>query len=327
MNKFKLHKLLSNMVDGIERDKLDAKSALQILAQELKDPFVNEIDEFLIEKSSKQHPQDDAEDELKEESLDYKEPTEQEHPQDMAIDELKDETVEYEAPVEADNPQEESTEKVIDEIKDEPKNKVEPKDKVESKDETEDDADTDEEKLRAKKDEVERQLEELRDKKDKKDVEVESMLMKISNEVSQRGYKNIANKFIMASSKGIVEILNNLLMKEFQIRDILENYSYLFLPEEAKKAAQHKPRESILYLQKHIIAFDDKPTTQRLTIPAINPAKSEGVLALVKEHENRIIADYFNAIKAIETEEKYLTLKIMFERIIQAKSQLRDGIK
>ena len=304
MNKYKLHKLLSNMVDGMERDQLDVKVVLKILAEEIKDPFASQIDEYLVEKSSKDHPQEDAIDELKDEALDYKDPVEQDHPQEDAVDELKDEAIDYKDPVEQDSPQEDAVDKVVDEIKDD-------EDEEEDEDEGNELA-----KLREKQDQLERQMEDLRDKKD---AQIESALKQISEDLVKRGYRKIANKFVMASSKGIVEVLNNLLMKEFLVRDILENYSYLFLPEEAKKAASLKPKESVMFLQKQILAFGGKPTTQRLVIPAINPASSEGVLALVKEHGNRLIADYMDAIKSIEGEDKYLTLKIMFERIIQSK--------
>ena len=322
MNKYKLHKLLSNMVDGIERDKLGVKAVMQILATELKDPFASEIDEFLIEKAEKQHPQEEAVEELEEESLDYKEPTEQEHPQEEAVDELKEEAVDYKEPTEQEHPQEETKEKVIDEIKD---TKKEEKEEIEGTEESiEESIEEDElEAIRAKQDALEKRMDELRDKKD---AQIESALKKLSDEIAQRGYKKIANRFILAASNGVVDILNSLLMGEFQIRDILENYTYLFSPEDAKKAAQHKPKESVLYLQKQIISFGSNPTTQRLTIPAINPSKAEGVMALVKAHENKLLSDYMAAVKAIENEEKYFTLKVMFERIILIKSQIRDGV-
>jgi bacterioferritin (cytochrome b1) len=133
---------------------------------------------------------------------------------------------------------------------------------------------------------------------------------------------HIANKFIKASSIGIVETLNNLIMHEFLIRDILENYSYLFEASVAIDTAKYKPRDSLLFLQKQIIFLGGKPTTQRLAIPAINPCSYDSVIELIKESTRKLIESYLLAIASIENEQKYLTLKVMLQKIVQTKTCL-----
>ena len=174
-------------------------------------------------------------------------------------------------------------------------------------------------KARQKQDELQRQIEDL---KNKKESQVESALKKLGYDIAQRGYAAIANKFIMASSVGIIDILNNVLMKEFLIRDILENYCYLFDQSTAASAMKLKPKDSILFLQKQIIAFGGRPTTQRYAIPAVNPNNSNGILALAREHILKSKDDYVSIISSIESEEKYFTLKIMLQKIIQAKTNI-----
>jgi len=346
MNRYTIHSIAKNIIRSIENNDKDEKifKGIRVLAGEIQDPFVSSIDDFLIEKQKKDagektsddsttdqdtqdneeenkpteegNPQEDAKDELKEEAIDYKEPVEQDHPQEDAKDELKEEAIDYKEPVEQDHPQEDAKDELKEEAIDykEPVEQDHPQEDAqdELKDELKDETSEDEED----KDAVEH----------KKDEYIESALRKLGNEIEKRGHSKLAARFIMASSAGILEIMNNLLRKEFLIRDILENYCYLFSPEAAVIAKNHKPKDSILYLQKQLLSLGGVPTTQRLVIPAINPASSEGVLALVKEHESNIIADYLAAIKSIEKEDKYLTLKIMFMKIVNAKSQLRNEV-
>lgn len=332
MNKFKIHALINSAKSILEEDSPkteDIKKIFQIIANELKDPFASSIDEFLEDKNKKEnkesddtekpvessdaaHPQDEAIETLKDEAVDYKEPVEQDHPQDEAVETLKDEAIEYKEPVEQDHPQDEAKEKVVDEIKDDDDHDDETQDAVDEKDKELEEA-------RQKQDALQRQIEDL---KNKKESQVESSLKQLGYDIAKRGYATIANKFIMASSVGIVDVLNNILMKEFLIRDILENYNYLFDPTTASMAIKLKPKDSILFLQKQIISFGGKPTTQRYVIPAVNPGNSAGILALVREHLSKIKDDYISAVDSIENEEKYFTLKIMLQKIIQAKTNL-----
>jgi len=341
MNRYLTHSIAKTIIRCIENNGTDAKLAklMEVLAEELKDPFSSSIDEFLIDKQKKEsgedkkdseeeessepsqeqesndeHPQEQSIDELKDEAVEYKEPKEQEHPKDSAVDEMKKEAIDYEKPVEQNAPQEKASDKLVDEVKDA---NVDNKEEIESDESNESAV----ESVESDKEEEDEDTE----TKDKNETQIESSLKRLGAEIFKRGYSHLANRFIMASSEGILTVLNNLLMKEFLIRDILENYSYLFISL-GICAERHKPKESILYLQKQIIALGGKPTPQRLAIPAINPASEEGILALVKEHEANLISDYLAAIKTIEAEDKYLTLKIMFTKIVRNKSQLRNEV-
>jgi len=320
MNKYKIHKMLSNVLHDIERNENDSKivNSIRIIAEELKDPFASSIDEFLIEKESKEHPQEASEETLKEEATDYQQPdVSDEHPQDQSKDELKEESIDYQEPTKQENPQDQAEDEMSDEV-------IESgEDSGESEKDIEDKKDIELDESRSKQDELERKVEE--ETESVKDSKIESALKKLGSDIDKRGYPKIANIFIKASTTGIVETLNNLLMREFLIRDILENYAYLFTPETVRLAKQYKPKESILYLQRQIVSLNGKPTSQRLSIPAINPASADGVLELIKVHDRKIIAAYLAAIKDIEEEDRYLTLKIMFERIIQNR-KIKSGV-
>jgi len=331
MNKFKIHTLISSAKSILEEDNPkteDIRKIFQIIANELKDPFASSIDEFLEEKSKKENKENKENKEDKEnkesdgfeKNQDTSEKSEDSsdggHPQDEAIETLKDESLDYKEPVDQKHPhQDETNEKIVD-ITDDDAADDETQDAVDKKDK-------ELEESRQKQDELQRQIEEL---KNKKELQVDSSLKQLGYDIAQHGYVEIANKFIMASSIGIVDILNSILMKEFLIRDILENYSYLFDPTTAPMAIKLKPKDSILFLQKQIISFGGKPTTQRYVIPAVNPGNNAGILALAKEHISKIKDDYISAISSIENEEKYFTLKIMLQKITQAKTNLCCGV-
>ena len=57
MNKYKLHSLITSAKTILEDEnskKEDFKKIFQIMADELKDPFASQIDEFLADKSKKE---------------------------------------------------------------------------------------------------------------------------------------------------------------------------------------------------------------------------------------------------------------------------------
>lgn len=321
MNKYKLHLKVQKLLRDIEKNEKDENiiQSIKIVANEIKDPFSSPIDEFLMDRENKDHPQEDSIDELKDEAIDYAEPNiKDEHPQEDSIDELKDEAIDYESPKEQEHPQEEVMDKVVDEVVENKKDENGDDDENDEKNQQDivDKKDENLEELRSKQDEIQREIEELKDR------QVESSLKRLSQDIAKRGQPKLAAIYLKASILSIVEILNDLLMKEFLIRDILENYSYLFSSDTVKEAKQFKPKESILYLQKQIIALNGKPVTQRLVIPTITPLSVEGVLLSVKEHTDKLIEDYRKAIKHVENDEKYLTLKIMLEKIVQHKPMI-----
>ena len=346
MNRHTIHAIACKLLRGIENNDKDESicKLIKVLGNEIQDPFAGSIDDFLIEKgkskdkteqSSAQdekvqdeqnadaveeqqegNPKNDAVDELKEEAIDYKEPVEQDHPQEDAVEELKEEAVDYKEPVEQDHPQEENFDKVVDEIKETDEN-VEDSEEEEKEEKEETTLEDLEGKQRAIQDEIEN----LKRKKEEfRDNQIESTLKKLGDEIYKRGHSKLAARFIAASSAGIVEVLNNILRKEYLIRDIQANYNYLLTKEVT--AAFKTPVDSLLYLQKQIVSLGGTPTTQRLKIPTI--ANNKKVLLALKDHKSNVVAEYLAAIKAIEKEDKYLTLRVMLSKIVKNKSQ--DGV-
>jgi hypothetical protein len=354
-----------NILNSIENNEKDQNilKYFKVMADEIQDPFAGAIDDFLKEKQEKEksdgagdseqpteqfenqedNPQDDARDELKDEAVDYKEPIEQDHPQEEAVDELKDEALDYKEPVEQDHPQEEAVDELKDEALDykEPVEQDHPQEEAVEKvvDEIKNpEEDTEEEKdplseLESKQNDIQKQIEDLKNKKEEaRDAHIESSLKTLGLEISKRGYPKIGTKFIMAASAGVLEVLNNLLRKEFLIKDIIDNYSYLYTSEIVNQLAKYKSKETILYLQKQIINYAGTPTTQRLIIPTVNPASInppgiDGILVLMKEHDADLVSDYIAAINSFGKEDKLLTLKVMFTKIIQSKTKFMTELK
>ena len=329
MNKYKLHTLINSAKSILEDDNVrpnDLKKIIQIIANEIQDPFASSIDEYLVEKQSKEskegtedqtseqndseHPQENAVDELKDEVLDYKEPEKTKNPQDVADDSLEDESKGYELSedVATDNPQDNA----VDELKDEALDYVSPKESEHPQDELEDKVI--DELTEEKETEDENESEE-----NSKDKVIEAKLKILAKQIKEKGLLDVAKKFTNASSTNAIEILNSLLMQEFQIRDILENYAYVCDPETSKVFLSWKPKESILFLQKQISFFGGKPTTQRFVIPTINQNDCETILDLVKEATKKLIKNYNKALTLFGKDEKYFTLKVMLQKIAKSK--------
>jgi hypothetical protein len=169
--------------------------------------------------------------------------------------------------------------------------------------------------LEDQKDQIDEHIDTLSDEQEKK---IESRLKKIADEATRRGYRSIASLFLKACG-GVPEVLNKLLMNEYLILDILNNYFYLFT--DASTYSLYDPKDIIKYLQKQIVGLGAVPTTQRLVIPKINPATAEGILALVKEHTKVAAAGYLSALKIIDDPD-LAVLKVNLQNIIAKKRKL-----
>ena len=344
MNRFKLHTIANNILKEIEHDGTNKtiSTLVKVFAEELKDPFASSIDEFLEskqaadkndggennkqeekeEKEEKEesgesgesgeskesdHPQEQAEEELEEEAIDYQKPEESDNPQEQAEEELEEEAIDYQKPEEVDHPQEQAEEELEEEAIDyqEPEESDHPQEQVE--DELQEQTEDATEDAEENKGGIEKEMDSIRDKRDS---EVESSLKRLGNEISKRGHQHLANRFIAASSDGLIGILNDLLMKEILIKDTIENYSYLTNFKATAKIGLVQ-KDNILFLQKQIVSLGGKPTTQRLLIPNV-----KGIHVTLAKYKKRIAADYTAAIQFLGDSSDYLTLKTTLQKIV-----------
>ena len=290
MNRFKLHTIANNILKEIEHDGTNKtiSTLVKVFAEELKDPFASSIDEFLENKQAadKNDGGENNKQEEKEESGESGESVESkesDHPQEQAEEELEEEAIDYQEPEESDHPQEQ----VEDELQEQ------------TEDATED--------AEENKGGIEKEMDSIRDKRDS---EVESSLKRLGNEISKRGHQHLANRFIAASSDGLIGILNDLLMKEILIKDTIENYSYLTNFKATAKIGLVQ-KDNILFLQKQIVSLGGKPTTQRLLIPNV-----KGIHVTLAKYKKRIAADYTAAIQFLGDSSDYLTLKTTLQKIV-----------
>lgn len=301
MSHIRAHRLLSVAMQRLERGEKvkDILHAIKGAAETLQDPFAGEIDEFLKEKQSGGGGGDYSDGEGSE----------------LASDDPNEKYREEDSRVDIDAPQEEAEDKLEeetppqdqlpgDEEQDAPQEEAE--DRLEEEQEEADDEKVDE--LEKRKQDIQQEI----DKVQRQNEEyAESTLKKIAAIAKQRGYLSIANQLYKISAGGVVEILNNLLMKEYLQRDVAVNYYYLFDASYNNYLKEHfdSEKERVAYLQKAIVQLGATPTTQRLSIPPVNPLSCEGVIALITELEKQAVAEYIAAAKSLEDMPEYMTLK------------------
>lgn len=270
----------------------------KVIAEEtIQDPYSGSIDEFLAEKQNKQsEPNEQSEKSEPSESV-----------QDKAVENLEEETgkdhIEPEQQNLANDPQEHLEEK--------------------SEDVQEESAEESLESLEDKKKQLEDRISTLKSDSEKESF-IESKLKKIASSITDRGYTSLASSFLKVIG-GVPEILNRLLMKEYLILDIMNNYYYLFEGSSLESYKKFDPKEVIKFLQQQIVSLKGVPTIQRLSIPDVNPASAEGIIVLIKEYEKVLITEYQQAIKNIVMEPQLGILKLNLENIVRVKEQLILG--
>lgn len=289
----KAHRMLSVAMHRLERgeNKKDILRAIKSAVEEIQDPFVGDIDEFLIEKNKSKDPNEVLREEESRVDTD--------HPQEDAEEKLEDE--ELYQPSTHNDPQEEAKEKLEDEQ-----------------------INTNEEKLS----ELEQRKLDIQTEIDKVQQQneqyAESSLRNIAALAKDRGYLSLANKFYKVTASGIIDILNNLLMKEYLQRDIFVNYYYVFDDSHSQYLKQHFDSEKgrMVNLQKLIVDAGGTPTLTRLAIPPVNPLSSEGVMALVAEMEKQAVSEYLSAAESLEGLSEYAAIKVWLESV--AKEEADD---
>jgi len=319
MSHIRAHRLLSIAMQRLERGekKKSILHAIKGAVEDLQDPFAGEIDEFLKEKQQRENPnealrkngegddpQEEAEDKLTEEepaSDDMPGDTPQDDPQEEAEDKLTEEE-----PASDDLPG--------DTPQDDPQENAE--DKYDEAEEESQEAD----ELEKRKQDIQKEIDKVQQKNEDY---AESALRAIAKLAKQRGYAALANKFVKATAGGVVDILNDLLMKEYLQRDVAINYYYLFDAGHSKYLKEHFESEKgrMVYLQRCIVDFGATPTTRRLSIPPVNPLTPGAVMGLIIELEKQAVVDYLAAAKSIEGFPEYTTLKVWLEGVANEEAQ------
>ena len=306
MSQLRAHRLLSTALRRLEQgsNRRSVMAAIKSSVEELKDPFAGEIDDFLAEKEAqKTKPEEAPADEVSE----TEDPNETfrdggvpgaDHPQDQAEDELDNETGgadEMPGDVAQEAPQDKLEDKVEEEAEETAEDKVE--------------------ELEDQQEEIDEEIEKV--EKQTPEDPIEASLRRIAILAKKRGYHSLANKFIKATTGGVVEILNNLLMKEYSQRDIAVNYYYLFDDAQKSYLIEHfnSEKERIVYLQNAIVELGGVPTTQRLSIPPVNPLSADAVIALNVEMEKQSVAEYLAAAQSLDGMMEYASLKTWLESI------------
>jgi hypothetical protein len=298
MSHLRAHRLLSIAMQRLERGdkKTTILHAIKGAVEDLQDPFAGEIDDFLKERDGGADTptgNEDPNEELREDES----RVDQDAPQEEAEDKLNEET-----PVSDDMPG--------DTPQDAPQEEAE--DKYDEEQEDTDDEKVDE--LQQRKQDIQKEI----DKVQKQSEEyAESALRKIAVLAKNRGFTGLANKFYKVTAGGIIEIINNLLMKEYLQRDIAINYYYLFDESHSEYLKNHFESEKgrMVHLQKTIVELGASPTLRRLSIPPVNPLNSEGVMGVITELERQAVAEYLAAAKSLEGMAEYTTLKVWLEKV------------
>lgn len=147
-------------------------------------------------------------------------------------------------------------------------------------------------------------------------------LLRVSREVKERGYPALADSIRIATAQGVVELLNDLLVQEFQQRDLYENYQYYLFGAAGEALQDHikehleDEMEHIETLQRHITSLGGTPTSHRLVVPEVEPLTLEGILQADLALEKEAVASYSAAVSAFEGEEAYTALKVDLEDIV-----------
>lgn len=176
------------------------------------------------------------------------------------------------------------------------------------------------------------------DLQDKHNVEtsedqVVSMLRKIADEVARRQYPILAQQLRLkaAPKEEVVALLNGLLLKEYQQRDMYESYHYLLFGTASSPLQEHlkehmqQEESHIEVLQRYIVGYGSTPTLQRLEIPRVEPATVDGILHQDLALEHEAVQAYTKAILVLESDSDYTSLRVDLENIlVQEQEHVHD---
>jgi hypothetical protein len=154
-------------------------------------------------------------------------------------------------------------------------------------------------------------------------LKAEAKMRSLIYELRAKEYPILANKISLAAFSSPVEILTNLLLKEYQQRDVCETYAYILdkNPIFSQKLKEHFAREAprLVFLQNCITKLGKVPTSNRLTVPPLSNLSPEGVLALQYQMELENIGDYKAAIQALP--EEYSSIKAELSLILEEETK------
>jgi len=146
----------------------------------------------------------------------------------------------------------------------------------------------------------------------------EARVKSILSDLRSKGYPILANRVSKAAFGNPAEVLNNLLLKEYQQRDVCDSYGYILAQDQAlyNKVKEHFDRESprLAFLQKCVVSLKGKPVSSRLAVPALSQTTPQGVIALHLQMELENIGDYEAAIMTLS--EEHASIKAELSKIL-----------
>lgn len=125
----------------------------------------------------------------------------------------------------------------------------------------------------------------------------------------------------------VINLLKELLRREYLQRDIYETYSYYLFGISSPAIQEHLKlhlQEEQLHidtLQRYLMGFGAKPTTKRLPVPIIDPLTLEAILDINFELEREAVKRYSEAIEALEGNTKFTSLRIDLEDILKQEQE------
>lgn len=147
-------------------------------------------------------------------------------------------------------------------------------------------------------------------------------ISRIASEVAGAGNTELANRILVAAGLDVVEMLQDLLKREYEQRDLYESYDYLMLGPEAIAVQEHlqehlaQEMEHIRTLHRYLTHVNVRPTLERLPVPEISPLSLEGILGKDLELEKAAVEKYSDAIRRLEELPEWTSLRVDLENIL-----------
>lgn len=152
-------------------------------------------------------------------------------------------------------------------------------------------------------------------------------ISRIASEVAGAGNTDLAHRILIAAGLDVVEMLQDLLMREYEQRDLYESYDYLMLGPEAIAIQEHlqehldQEMEHIRVLHRYLTHVNVRPTLERLPVPNITPLSLQGILSKDLELEKAAVEKYTSAIHRLEELPEWTSLRVDLENILSEEQE------
>jgi bacterioferritin (cytochrome b1) len=125
----------------------------------------------------------------------------------------------------------------------------------------------------------------------------------------------------------VIELVKDLLLREFLQRDLYETYSfYLFglaSPAIQDHLKGHLAEEQlhIETLQRYLMGFGAEPVVERAKVPTIKPLTLDAILEINHELEGEAVKKYSEAIEFLEGNVQFTSLRVDLEDILKQEQE------